>query len=150
MNAKLINVGPGCSKHHIALERLPVVIGRGAAADIRLDDRWLSRLHCRIDKVSSTLVVHDLGSKNGTLVNRAHVSEEILMPGDKLTIGTGTFVVLYDHRPEEVQDAIDELVISEDSALDDGDNTASVLTEGDNSPTSLDSGDSTASYRDAT
>lgn len=125
MNAKLINVGPGGLKHHIALERLPVIIGRGASADIRLDDRWLSRLHCRIDKVSSTLVVHDLGSKNGTLVNRAHVSEEILMPGDKLTIGTGTFVVLYDHRPGKAQEPGDELVISEVVPPDDSDNTAS-------------------------
>lgn len=129
MNAKLINVGPGGSKQQIALERLPVVIGRGAAADIRLDDRWLSRLHCRIDKVSSTLVVHDLGSKNGTLVNRVHVSEEILMPGDKLTIGTGTFVVLYDHRPENEEAASEDLGLSELVPVDDGDNTASYSEE---------------------
>lgn len=129
MNAKLINVGPGGTKQQISLDRLPVVIGRGAAADIRLDDRWLSRRHCRIDRVSSTLVVHDLGSKNGTLVNRVHISEEILMPGDKLTIGTGTFVVLYEHHLEEAAGGADEPLDCDLPVADEGDNTASYSEE---------------------
>jgi pSer/pThr/pTyr-binding forkhead associated (FHA) protein len=123
MNAKLINVGPGGVKQEITLDRFPTVIGRGAGADIRIDDRWLSRRHCQIEKVSATLVVRDLGSKNGTLVNRLHVSEEILMPGDKLTIGTGTFVVLYEHRSETLT-AVSELAEGELVGFDEGDNTA--------------------------
>ena len=86
MKAKLISLN-AAAPQVVALEKLPVVLGRGARADIRLSDRTLSRRHCEIDRVSATLVVRDLGSKNGTRVNRAHVSEAVLMPGDKLTLG---------------------------------------------------------------
>jgi pSer/pThr/pTyr-binding forkhead associated (FHA) protein len=123
MNVKLINVGPEGVKQEITLDRFPTVIGRGAGADIRIDDRWLSRRHCQIEKVSATLVVRDLGSKNGTLVNRVHVSEGILMPGDKLTIGTGTFVVLYEHRSESLT-AVSGIAEVELVGPDEGDNTA--------------------------
>lgn len=98
MKAKLISLNPGMPQV-VALEKLPVVLGRGAKADIHLPDRTLSRRHCEIDRVSATLVVRDLGSKNGTRVNRTHVSEAVLLPGDKLTLGACTFVVCYEHAP---------------------------------------------------
>lgn len=101
MKAKLISLNSGAPPV-VLLEKLPVVLGRGAKADIQLSDRTLSRRHCEIDRVSATLVVRDLGSKNGTRVNRAHVSEAVLMPGDKLTLGACTFVVCYEHEPGQL------------------------------------------------
>ncbi|HJT30448.1 MAG TPA: FHA domain-containing protein [Pirellulales bacterium] len=97
MKAKLISLNAGLPQI-VALEKLPVVLGRGAKADIQLSDRTLSRRHCEIDRVSATLVVRDLGSKNGTRVNRSHVAEAVLLPGDKLTLGACTFVVCYEHQ----------------------------------------------------
>jgi len=44
----------------------PHVVGRGAAADVRLDDPRLSRRHVRLDVDRRGAVVTDLGTTNGT------------------------------------------------------------------------------------
>ncbi|WP_171203532.1 FHA domain-containing protein, partial [Pseudokineococcus marinus] len=45
------------------------VLGRGAGADVRLDDPRLSRRHLRLDVDRRGALVTDLGSANGTLVD---------------------------------------------------------------------------------
>jgi two-component system, cell cycle response regulator len=103
IKARLISLNPSGPRAVISLDKLPVVLGRGAQADVRLHDQTLSRRHCEIDCVSATLVVRDLGSKNGTRVNRQHITESVLMPGDKLTLGSATFVVSYEQRPGAIE-----------------------------------------------
>jgi pSer/pThr/pTyr-binding forkhead associated (FHA) protein len=66
---------------------LPVTIGRSADADICLQDSWASRSHCQIDAEDGVLVVRDLSSKHGTMVNRQPISESGLLPEDELLIG---------------------------------------------------------------
>jgi pSer/pThr/pTyr-binding forkhead associated (FHA) protein len=73
------------------------VLGRNQHADVRLDDCWASRVHCEISETSGILLVRDLDSKNGTLVNGHSVREAHLLPGDRLTIGLTSFQVQY-HR----------------------------------------------------
>ena len=90
---KLVRAEPDTGQTEIPLNRLPVTIGRGAEADIRLPDRWVSRRHCVIDRVDDQLVVRDLGSSNGTLVNGSHIGESILLPADRLTVGMTTFLI---------------------------------------------------------
>ncbi|HEX5442481.1 MAG TPA: FHA domain-containing protein [Pirellulales bacterium] len=126
MKAKLISLNPAAPQV-VMLDRLPVVLGRGAKADIRLSDRTLSRRHCEIDRVSATLVVRDLGSKNGTRVNRAHVSEAVLMPGDKLTLGACTFVVSYEQHPGELPPVVNQTTEPSSDDSDDS-NTTSMAT----------------------
>lgn len=95
MKVKLLNLDPFMPKFRIILDKLPVIVGRSPDAGIRLDDRWISRVHCEIDQVDGTLVVRDLESRNGRLVNGEHVTEAHLMPGDRLTVGTTSFQVQY-------------------------------------------------------
>ena len=45
------------------------VLGRGDAADIRLEDPFASSRHCRISRQGDVLVIEDLGSTNGTYLN---------------------------------------------------------------------------------
>ena len=77
------------------MNKLPAVIGRSPDADVRLDDRWVSRRHCEIDQINGTLVVRDLGSKHGTAVNGEYAAQTHLLPGDRLTIGLTSFEVHY-------------------------------------------------------
>jgi pSer/pThr/pTyr-binding forkhead associated (FHA) protein len=72
---------------HRTLDRFPIVLGRHPQADIRLSDRWADDLHCRLDWESDNLVVRDLQSQLGTLVNGDAVQCKILFPGDLLTVG---------------------------------------------------------------
>lgn len=83
-------------------DRFPLVIGRSEDADITLDDRWASRRHCLIEAQDGTLVVQDLGSKHGTLLNNAIISEAVLKPGDRLSIGLTTLTASYDNADVEV------------------------------------------------
>lgn len=62
-------------------------IGRGADADIRLDDPGVSRHHAEI-RVGHDVVIKDLGSTNGTYVNGTLVAEQPLRDGSVITIGS--------------------------------------------------------------
>ncbi|MGE0433260.1 MAG: protein kinase [Planctomycetota bacterium] len=68
-----------------------IVIGRDPACKLSLDDNGLSREHCVIETSheNACLVrVADLGSRNGTWVNRRRIDEPTTMlPGDRLYIG---------------------------------------------------------------
>ncbi len=86
-------------------DRFPLVIGRSEDADITLDDRWASRRHCLIEAQDGTLVVQDLGSKHGTLLNNAIISEAVLKPGDTLSIGLTTLTATYDTADVEAHDS---------------------------------------------
>ena len=93
MIAKLQSLNSSDSAEVIPLERLPVTVGRGLEADVRVLDRFASRQHCRIFQVENQLVVQDLGSTWSTLVNGQPIEEAPLHPGDTLTIGISTFRV---------------------------------------------------------
>ena len=69
-------------------------IGRTARADFIVDAALISRLHCRLtaDK-SDQLVVEDLGSTNGTMVNGKKIDRVVLRSGDTLTVGRVEFRV---------------------------------------------------------
>jgi pSer/pThr/pTyr-binding forkhead associated (FHA) protein len=80
--------------------RLPAgsvkTVGRTAQADFILDAALVSRLHCRLTaEPSDQLVVEDLGSTNGTMVNGERVERMVLKPGDRLTVGRVELVVQF-------------------------------------------------------
>jgi pSer/pThr/pTyr-binding forkhead associated (FHA) protein len=88
-----------------SLDETPVVIrlppgsvrtlGRTSHADFILDAALVSRLHCRLtaDR-SDQLVVEDLRSTNGTMVNGERIQRQLLKPGDRVTVGRMDFEVV--------------------------------------------------------
>ena len=95
MKVRLLSRTPAISGERTILDKLPAVLGRNPDADVRLDDLWVSRVHCEISEISGTLLVCDLDSRNGTLVNGQYVTEAHLLPGDRLTVGLTSFEVQY-------------------------------------------------------
>ena len=76
------------------LIRSVVTIGRGPGNDIVLDDPHLSRRHCRILWYEEGILIEDLGSINGTVVNgQAVLHRRILRNGDVLSVGAHRFVI---------------------------------------------------------
>jgi len=66
----------------------PVNIGRSEASDIFLDDVTVSRNHACIVRSYDGLILRDLGSLNGTYVNRRRIeADEPLRQGDELQVG---------------------------------------------------------------
>ena len=74
------------------LEAAETVIGRSNQSDLRLIDDGISRKHARIIKSGSDVILEDLNSANGTLVNGELVSQRVLKNGDKISIGSNTVV----------------------------------------------------------
>src|SRR5690242_3555945 len=72
------------------------VIGMGDQANLRLPDVGISRRHARLDFDGSKVVLTDLGSTNGTMVNGQRVSAVALNPGDMIQIGTTTLTFRVD------------------------------------------------------
>jgi len=56
-------------------------------AAVVLDDPDVSRRHARLEIVDDQLVLSDLESTNGTYVNDAWVTRQVLVPGDRIRIG---------------------------------------------------------------
>jgi DNA-binding NtrC family response regulator len=84
-------------EHSFTLE-LPlgsaIDIGRGTDADVQLVSGGVSRAHARLTLRGVEAVVTDLGSRNGTFVNRARVAgEQVVGHGDEISIGDGRLVL---------------------------------------------------------
>jgi hypothetical protein len=75
--------------------RRSLVVGRGDAADVRLEDPFASSRHARIDRQGDVLVIEDLGSTNGTYLNDQPLTgPQPLHPGDRIRIGDNEFSYL--------------------------------------------------------
>lgn len=76
----------------MAGQRFPIsgelTIGRAAGCTITLDDTFSSQMHARLYQRDSALYVEDLGSTNGTWLNREKVTGPlVLRKGDHLQVG---------------------------------------------------------------
>ena len=73
------------------------VLGRGAEADVVVDDAGVSRRHAEVHMDGARVWVVDLGSTNGTFVDGARVgssgSSSNLVDGSRITIGRTRLVV---------------------------------------------------------
>jgi pSer/pThr/pTyr-binding forkhead associated (FHA) protein len=79
------------------LDRESTAAGRRSEADIVLDDVSVSRKHAVFNRTGQGVVVKDVGSLNGTYVNRQLVEEQLLRFGDEVQIGKFR-LVFYDAR----------------------------------------------------
>jgi hypothetical protein len=68
-------------------------VGRGIEADIQIDDTSVSRLHCSI-VLGSEVLIRDLDSTNGTIVDGNRASESVLYDGSIIKIGNITFTYM--------------------------------------------------------
>jgi hypothetical protein len=66
----------------------PLVVGRSPGSDIVINAEYVSGAHARFALFSDTLVVEDMGSTNGTLVNGTRITAPTtLEPGSTVSIG---------------------------------------------------------------
>jgi len=65
-----------------------LMLGRSPQADIVVDDPYASEFHMRFVTGDEGLVLHDLGSTNGTYVNGRRVTApQVLVKGDAVQVG---------------------------------------------------------------
>ncbi len=75
-----------------------VSVGRHQSSDIFLDDISVSRRHVTFTRGADGITLKDLGSLNGTYVNRDLVDEYVLRNGDEVQIGK--FRLVYFASPQ--------------------------------------------------
>ena len=66
-----------------------LTVGRAAGCQVTLDDNYVSQIHARVFLRGGRVYVEDLGSTNGTYLNRTKVAGPMLVgPGDQLQVGS--------------------------------------------------------------
>ena len=63
------------------------LIGRSPECEIFLDDVTVSRRHAELERVGDAFTIRDLGSLNGTYVNRRRIESAVLENDDEVQIG---------------------------------------------------------------
>jgi hypothetical protein len=85
--ALVIRSGGGRSGESFNIAGDRMTIGRSPDAEVFLDDVTVSRNHALLVKRRDGLYIDDLGSLNGTYVNRRRIESHKLVDGDELQIG---------------------------------------------------------------
>ena len=85
--ALVIRSGGGRSGESFAVDQDRMSIGRTPDAPIFLDDVTVSRNHALLVRRRDGLYIDDLGSLNGTYVNRHRIESHLLEDGDEIQIG---------------------------------------------------------------
>ena len=66
----------------------PVIVGRSPSSDVVVDEPYVSATHARFTLQGPALVLEDLGSTNGTMVNGHLIGQPVtLRDSDEIQIG---------------------------------------------------------------
>ena len=82
-----------------ALDSDVVSLGRDPASDIFLDDITVSRRHAEVERSGARYSIRDVGSLNGTYVNRKLVDHDELSEGDEVQVGKFKLVFVHGTSP---------------------------------------------------
>lgn len=102
MDATLVIFKKNGRRKDIPLNKGVFVIGRRSDCDVYIPHIFVSRKHCRIVHKDNKVVVQDLGSANGTFINNERIMEGVLQAGDVLSVGSFTFTVAIDGKPDVI------------------------------------------------
>jgi FHA domain/zinc-ribbon domain len=90
----VVRSGGGRVGEQFPLERTQTTIGRTPDCDIFLDDVTVSRRHAIVARGAGTFTLEDLGSLNGTFLNRHRIEQADLENGDEVQIGKYRLIFL--------------------------------------------------------
>ncbi len=83
-----VEKGPGQGQL-LPVRQGALVIGRASVSELRLQHPSVSRRHAQLTRLGERFYLKDLGSQNGTVVNKIRIETEIeVYPGDHIAIGT--------------------------------------------------------------
>ncbi len=97
----VVRRGPNAGSRFL-LDEDVTTAGRHPESDIFLDDVTVSRRHAEFRRESGAFSVRDVGSLNGTYVNRERIEAATLAGGDEVQIGKFRLVFLTGPRSAEV------------------------------------------------
>ena len=148
MDISLVMFKSDSTRREFPIKRDVFVIGRKNTCDLRIPLSSVSRKHCELKVVGDEVLVKDLGSSNGTFVNRIRVEDTVLKAGDELVVGPVVFTVVVDGKPDTI-DPVRSLVEDDDKGGEDSDILPSdMLEEVGEAPASTDDDDTISDIED--
>ncbi len=114
MDASFVLITQDLNQRVIPITKARTIIGRQTDCNIRIPSGDISRQHCEIVVQGDSVQIKDLGSSNGTYVNRKKVSQAALAAGDLISVGACVFVVRLNGSPAEIdaEDAYEDGVVA--------------------------------------
>ena len=94
----VVNQGPKAGARY-SLDTDVVSLGRDPESDIFLDDITVSRRHAEVERDGARYSIRDVGSLNGTYVNRKLVESGELNEGDEVQVGKFKLVFVHGTSP---------------------------------------------------
>jgi FHA domain/zinc-ribbon domain len=85
--ALVVRAGGGRAGESFEAAGPKTLVGRSPDCDVFLDDVTVSRRHAEIVRENDDYVIRDLGSLNGTFVNRQRIESSVLSADDEVQIG---------------------------------------------------------------
>jgi pSer/pThr/pTyr-binding forkhead associated (FHA) protein len=95
----VVRHGPNAGSRFL-LDSDLTLVGRHPDSDIFLDDVTVSRRHAEFYRSGNRFTVRDVGSLNGTYVNRERIEETDLTGGDEVQVGKFRLVFLLGPRSQ--------------------------------------------------
>jgi FHA domain/zinc-ribbon domain len=95
----VVKRGPGAGSRYL-LDSDLTTAGRHPESDIFLDDVTVSRRHAEFYRHPRGFTVRDVGSLNGTYVNRERIEEADLSDGDEVQVGKFRLMFLAGRRSQ--------------------------------------------------
>jgi len=102
MNINLVHLKKEGQAKSFTVSSSVITIGRRHDCDLVIPLSVVSRKHCELFMDHGKLMVRDLSSKNGTLVNGHKVEEKPISPGDQIGVGPICLLVQIDGVPNEI------------------------------------------------
>lgn len=96
----VVKRGPNAGSRFL-LDKDVTTAGRHPESDIFLDDVTVSRRHAEFHRAGSAFSVRDVGSLNGTYLDRERIDEAVLSGGDEVQVGKFRLVFLTGPRNED-------------------------------------------------
>ncbi|MEZ4704379.1 MAG: DUF4388 domain-containing protein [Bdellovibrionota bacterium] len=88
-----------------------LTLGRSEECDVFLGEKKISRKHLTVIVRKDAVIARDLGSTNGSFVNKNKISEVVLQDGDGLKLGASVIQVL-------IKEADEDIVVEAPTAID--------------------------------
>ena len=85
---RVIVTRDGATIAEYPINKRECIIGRDKMADIVIDDNYVSKLHAMLQLYANGVVLLDLNSTNGTLVNSVETKKTVLRNNDIISLGS--------------------------------------------------------------